>query len=92
MGAHFYSNQARSRPTEKFMQTTHYQFDPIDKEYLRLMGRLGAGKRLLAMVDAHELVYGLIRGRLRRRHPDLSALEMSQMLLQEIARADARRP
>ena len=74
------------------MLTTHFQFDPIDEEYLRLLGRLGAGRRLLAMVDAHELVYGLIRGRLRRRHPDLSAIEMGQMLLEEIARADTRRP
>ncbi len=46
------------------------------------MGRLGAGKRVLAMVDAHELVCGLIRGRLRRRYPDLSPAEMGQMLLQ----------
>ena len=74
------------------MLTTQYQFDPIDEEYLRLLGRLGAGRRLLAMVDGHELVYGLIRGRLRRRHPDISATEMGQMVLQEIARADARRP
>ena len=71
-----------------------YRFDPVDMEHLRLMGRLGAGKRVLAMVDAHELVCGLIRGRLRRRYPDLSPIEMGQMLLQEFARDDtpSRRP
>ena len=68
------------------MQTNQYLFDPVDVEYVRLLGRLGAGKRVLAMVDAHELVCGLIRGRLRQRYPDLSPTEMGQMLLKELAR------
>lgn len=70
------------------MQTTSSQYDPVDLNHLGMMGRLGAGKRVLAMMDAHELICGLIRGRLRRRHPDLSPAEMSSMLLQEIARGN----
>ena len=70
------------------MQIATNQYDPIDLNHLDMMGRLGAGKRVLAMVDAHEFICGLIRGRLRRRHPDLSPTEMGHMLLQELARGN----
>jgi hypothetical protein len=40
------------------------------------------------MFDARELVVGLIRGRLRRQHPDLSLREINLKVLEEIARAE----
>jgi hypothetical protein len=42
---------------EESMQITANQYDPVDLNYLDMMGRLGAGKRVLAMVDAHEFIF-----------------------------------
>lgn len=59
-------------------------FDPIDVAYIRMLKGLSPGKRLLAMVDAHDLVCALIRGRLRQRYPHLSTAEINMLLLEEV--------
>jgi len=64
-----------------------HRFDPIDVEQMRLSARLTPGQRIQRMLDARELAVGLIRGRLRRRHPDLSARELNLKVLEEIERA-----
>lgn len=71
-----------------------YRFDPIDEEQLRLSARLSPGQRIQRMLDARELAVGLIRGRLRRRYPDLPSRELNLKVLQEIERAQraSRRP
>ena len=69
-----------------------YRFDPVDLDLVRLRGRLSPGQRLQAMLDARELAVGLIRGRLRRQHPDLSPREINLKVLEEIARAQQTPP
>ena len=64
-----------------------YRFHPVDLEQLRLLGRLSPGQRIQAMLDARALAVGLIRGRLRRRYPDLSSREINLKVLEEIERA-----
>jgi hypothetical protein len=69
-----------------------YRFDPVDREQMRLLGRLPPGRRIRAMLDARELAVGFIRGRLRRQYPDLSPREINLKVLEEIARAQRTRP
>jgi len=66
---------------------TTYRFDPVDEGQLRLSARLTPGQRIQRMLDARELTVGLIRGRLRRRYPDLPPRELNLKVLEEIERA-----
>ena len=63
-----------------------YRFDPVDLEQLRLLARLSPGRRWQRLLDARELAVGLIRGRLRRRYPELSTDELNLKVLEEIER------
>lgn len=69
-----------------------YRFDPVDVEQMRLLGRLAPQRRIGVMLDAQELARGLIRGRLRRRYPRLSASALNLKVLEEVTRADRTRP
>ena len=69
-----------------------YRFDPVDIEQMRLLGQLLPGRRIQVMLDARELAVGLIRGRLRRRHPDLSLQALNLKVLEEVARAQRTNP
>ena len=69
-----------------------YRFDLVDLDLVRLRGRLSPGQRLQAMLDARELVVGLIRGRLRRQYPDLPPREINLKVLEEIARVQQTPP
>ncbi len=69
-----------------------YRFDRVDKTQMRLLGRLSPARRLRTMLDARELAVGLMRGRLRRRYPNLSPREINLKLLEELARAQRIRP
>ena len=62
------------------------RFDAVDLDQLRLLGKLSPGQRIRAMLDARELATGLIRGRLRRRHPDLSLRAINMKLIEEVSR------
>jgi hypothetical protein len=66
---------------------TIHRFDPIDVEQIRMSARLTPGQRIQRMLDARELAVGLIRGRLRRRYPDLPSRELNLKVLEEIERA-----
>jgi len=71
---------------------TTYRFDPVDMEQVRLLSRLPPGGHIRVMLDARELAVGLIRGRLRRRYPDLSTRALNLKVLEEVARAGRTRP
>jgi hypothetical protein len=63
------------------------RFDAVDIDQLRLLGKLSSGQRIRVMLDARELATGLIRGRLRRRYPDLlRAINMK--LIEEVTRGE----
>jgi hypothetical protein len=64
----------------------HY-FDLPDLEQMRLVGRLPTWRRVQRMLDARELVVGLIRGRLQRRYPHLSPAALNLKVLEETTRA-----
>ncbi|MBK9092828.1 MAG: hypothetical protein WBD79_10970 [Anaerolineae bacterium] len=72
------------------MDVQRYRFDPIDHQFMRLRGRLSPGERLQAMLAAREWVVGAIRGRLRRRYPELTLYELNLKVLEEIERAERR--
>jgi hypothetical protein len=63
-----------------------FQFDDVDWVQVRLLQKLQPGQRLRVMLDARELVVGLIRGQLCRRYPDLSEREINLKLLEELDR------
>ena len=60
-------------------------FDPVDLQQLRRLGRLPSYQRVRLMLDARELAAGLIRGRLIRRYPNLSPIDINLKLLEEIS-------
>ena len=59
-----------------------FRFDMVDRQLIELVGRLPAQKRLRAMLDARELAVGLMRGRLRRRFPEISEVELNFKVLE----------
>jgi hypothetical protein len=63
-------------------ETSMSHFDPLDHQQIKLLGSLPPEKRIRAMLDARELAVGLIRGRLRRRFPDLSEAELNMKVLE----------
>lgn len=60
--------------------------EPIDWAEYERWARLSPGQRILTMLDAHRLAFGLIRGRLRRRYPNLSDAEITKKLWAELER------
>jgi len=69
-----------------------YRFGPVDHHFMRLRGRLSMGERLQAMLAAREWVFAAHRARVQRQHPDLSPEEVNLRVLEEIDRAERRRP
>ena len=61
-------------------------FDPIDMEQMRLVRKLSVGQRIQRLLHARALAAGLIRGRLRRRYPNLTARELNTKLVEELDR------
>ena len=62
-------------------------FTHTDLELMRLRMNLSPGQRLQAMLDARAVLVGIIRGRLRKRYPNLSNRELNLKILEEIERA-----
>jgi len=74
------------------MEHRTYRFDPVDIELMRIRKRISPGRRLQAMLDARDMLVGLIRGRLRQRYPHLSDRELNLKVLEEIERAQEVAP
>jgi hypothetical protein len=55
---------------------------------MRLLANLSTGQRIATLLDARELVVGLIRGRLRRQYPDLSPRAINLKLIEEVSRGE----
>ena len=62
-------------------RTHPFRFDPVDQAFMRLRGRLSPGVRLQAMLDAREWVVVAMRGRMRRRYPDLAPQEINLKII-----------
>ena len=65
-----------------------YRFDPVDIDMIRLTVRLSVGMRIQRLLDTRELLVSIIRSRLRRQYPDLSARELNLKVLEEIERVE----
>ena len=70
---------------------TELDLDPIDLERMRMLAKLTPAGRIRLMLNARELAVGLIRGRLRRRYPDLDPAALNLKLLEELERAQETR-
>jgi hypothetical protein len=62
------------------------EWGPLDYDLLRLLGSVTPAQRIRNMLEAQAFVMGLIRGRLRRRYPDLSQREINIKVFEEIER------
>ena len=65
-----------------------YRFDPVDIEAIRLTARLSVGARVRRLLDTREILVGMIRARLRRQYPYLSARDLNVEVLKEIERVE----
>jgi hypothetical protein len=74
---------SQQRPTK----LTH-----TDIELMRLRLSLTPGQRIQSMLDVRALLVGIIRGRLRKKYPDISEVELNMKLLEEIERAQNVKP
>ncbi len=63
-----------------------HQIYDTDIELMRSRMQLTLGRRVQAMLDARAVLVGMMRGRLRRRYPELSEQELNMKLLEEIER------
>ncbi len=78
---------------EPYSPTTGGDFrpDPPDPVQMQIFAHLPAARRVRVMLDARELAVGLIRGRLRRRYPDLAIEALNLKVLEEIDRGEQRK-
>ncbi len=65
-----------------------YHFDPVDIEAIRLTARLSVGARVQRLLDTREILVSMIRTRLRRQYPNLSARDLNVELLKELERVE----
>ena len=66
-------------------EAPQYAFDPIDIAQMRMRASLSPARRIQVMLDARDLVVGLMRGRLRKRYPDLSDRNINLKLIEELS-------
>ncbi len=64
------------------------EWGPLDHDLLRLLGSVSPTQRIRNMLEAQAFVMGLIRGRLRRRYPNMSQREINIKVFEEIDRYD----
>lgn len=59
-----------------------------DLDMIKLLGRLTPGQRVRNMLEAQQFAMSIIRGRVRRRFPDLSQREINIKVFEEIYQND----
>ena len=69
-------------------ETPAFGFDPVDLDAVRLTAQISVGMRVQRLLDAHDFVLAVIRGRLRRQYPSASDQEIGLKVLEEIERAE----
>jgi len=56
----------------------------VDREQLRLLLSLPAHGRIRVMLDARELAVGMIRGRIRKKNPNMTLSMLNMKVLEEL--------
>ena len=69
------------------MQERIFRPHSVDRTQVRLLLSLPPHKRVRLMLDARELAVGLMRGRLRKKYPELTLVMLNLKLLEELSRA-----
>ncbi len=64
-------------------ELTTNPWGPVDLEQVRLLARVPVAKRLRTMLEAQALAMSIVRGRLRRQHPNLPQRELNLLVIQE---------
>ena len=60
------------------------RFDPVDYQQVVLLSNLPPERRVRLMLEARELAFGLVRGRLRRIYPNLTEGELNIKALESL--------
>ena len=68
-------------------KTPKSRFTHTDIDLMRARMKLTPSQRLQSMIDAHALLVGIMRGRLRVQYPELSDRELNLKVIEEIERA-----
>lgn len=68
-------------------QVANRRFTHTDIDLMRARMKLTPSQRLQAMFDAHAMLVGITRGRLRVRYPALSDRDLNLKVIEEIERA-----
>lgn len=64
------------------------RFDAVNWDEVQRWANLSVGMRIQTLLDSRELALGLIRGRLRRKFPHLSAAEINRKMVEELQQVD----
>lgn len=62
------------------------EWGPLDYDQIRRLGSMSPEQRIYNMLEAQEFSMNIIRGRLRRRYPNLSQREINLKVFEEIDR------
>lgn len=62
------------------------RFTHTDIDLMKARMKLSPGQRIQAMLDARALLFGIMRGRIRQQHPDMSNRELNVKVIEEIDR------
>jgi len=74
------------------MSSESVRFSHPDIDLMRARMKLTPGQRIMALLDAYEVQTGFMRGRLRKKYPDLSDREINLKIIEEIDRVKHARP
>ena len=67
------------------------EWGPLDHDLLRLLGLVSVEQRICNMLEAQDFALCLIRDRLQRQFPELSAAQINLRIFEEIARDERTR-
>jgi len=85
------SGRKTGNPEPSSKHPPRNEWGPLDHDLLRLLGRVSSGQRICNMLEAQDFAMGLIRGRLERQFPHMSAAQINIRIFEEIARDERTR-
>ncbi len=68
--------------------STQKRFTHTDFDLMLARMKLSNGQKIKSMLDTREIMVGMIRGRLRKKHINLSNRDLNLLVLEEIERAN----
>ena len=65
-------------------QKQQRRFTHTDIDLMKARIKLSSGQRIQAMLDARALLFGIMRGRVRRQYPNISNRDLNLKVIEEI--------